>query len=137
MTLLAPDGTESPDFVDLYKRDHFILKTKDARANGSTDMLLLRAWGQASQYASNDPSGSLPAYLLVLDVGITMLAWDRRTGTHGAFASAKRIDLSALANRPDDSVQCPPFRETISGAHGALVQPDDARRLTVMPLVLQ
>ena len=35
-----------------------------------------------------------------------------------------------------DRVQCSLFRETDSGAHGALFQPGDARRLTVLQGVL-
>jgi hypothetical protein len=39
---------------------------------------------------------------LVEDVGRTLLAWDRWTGTYGGFALARRFDLATLWQRPDE-----------------------------------
>lgn len=106
VTLLARDGTESRGFIDCYKSRHFVLEAKDAdagAANGSNDVLLRRAYGQARQYASHDPSGVAPPYVLVLDVGKTMLVWDRWNGSFGGYAAGRRIDLTRLHERPEDA----------------------------------
>lgn len=38
------DGRESPDFMDLYKRDCFVLEAKHAE-EGNTELLLRKAYG--------------------------------------------------------------------------------------------
>jgi hypothetical protein len=48
------------------------------------------------------PGDTLPPYILVLDVGRTLLVWDRWQGGFGGFGAGKRIDLPRLADRPDD-----------------------------------
>jgi hypothetical protein len=99
--LIARDGTESPGFIDCYKEAHFVLEAKDYEAGRSADVLLRKAFGQARMYASHDPAGVAPPYLLVLDVGKTLLVWDRWAGTFGGFAGGRRIDLTRLHERPD------------------------------------
>lgn len=101
--LTARDGSETQGFVDCYKERHFVLEAKDYEEGRSNDMLLRRAYGQARMYAAHDPSGMQPPYLLVLDVGKTMLVWDRWAGTFGGYAAARRIDLTRLHERPDDA----------------------------------
>ena len=54
-------------------------------------------------YASHDPSGIAPPYVLVLDVAKTILIWDRWSGTLGGFGSARRIDLTHLHERCEDA----------------------------------
>ncbi len=95
------DGTEATNFVDLYKADCFLLEAKDEEAGRSNDLLLRRAFGQARGYVSSLP-GQIPPYLIVLDVGRTMIVWDRWNGSYGGFNAGRRIDLPALADRPDD-----------------------------------
>ena len=95
------DGKESTHFVDLYKRDHFVLEAKDREGGRSNDVMLRKAYGQARSYVTHLP-GDTPPYILVLDVGRTMLVWDRWQGGFGGFGAAKRIDLPRLHERPDD-----------------------------------
>ena len=97
----ARDGTESQGFVDCYKAGHFVLEAKDAAA-GASDAALRRAYGQARMYALNDPSGLQPPYLLVLDVGKTLLVWHRWGGTYQGYQAGHRIDLPTLHTRPAD-----------------------------------
>ncbi len=95
-----PDGTESTNFVDLYKQDCFLLEAKDQEAGHSTEMLLRKAFGQARSYVSHLP-GLIPPYLMVLDVGRTLIVWDRWLGSYGGFNAGRTIDLTDLANRPE------------------------------------
>lgn len=101
VTLVARDGTETTGFIDCYKRGHFVLEAKDAEPGRSTDVLLRRAYGQARQYAAHDPSGVAPPFLLVLDVGKTMLVWDRFRGAFPGFNGATRIELARLHEHPE------------------------------------
>lgn len=99
--LVTRDGTEVQGFVDLYKRDHFVLEAKDADGPAS-DLALRKAYGQARQYAMHDPSGAAPPYLLVLDVAKTLIVWHRWGGTYQGFAAGHRIDLATLDQRTTD-----------------------------------
>jgi hypothetical protein len=99
--VVARDGTESTNFVDLYKANHFALEAKDDDGGKSKDMLLRKAFGQLRSYIGHLPH-ERPPYLLVLDVGRTLLVWDRWSGDYGGFNAARRIDLTTLADRPDD-----------------------------------
>lgn len=101
--LVARDGSESQGFVDCYKAGHFVLEAKDFEEGRSNDVLLRKAYGQARTYAAHDPSGAAPPYLLVLDVGKTLLVWDRWAGTFGGYAAARRVDLARLHERPEDA----------------------------------
>lgn len=99
--LVTRDGTEVQGFVDLYRRDHFVLEAKDADGPAS-DLALRKAYGQARQYAMHDPSGAAPPYLLVLDVAKTLIVWHRWGGTYQGFAAGHRIDLATLDQRTTD-----------------------------------
>ncbi len=99
--VVTRDGTETVKFADLFKENCFLLEAKDDAGGPSVDLLLRRAFGQASEYAAFVPGGP-PPYLMVLDVGKTILVWDRWHGTYGGFQAAQRIDLTSLAERPDD-----------------------------------
>lgn len=95
------DGTESTGFADLYKEGCFLLEAKDEEEGRSTDLLLRRAFGQARGYVSYLP-GELPPYILVLDVGRSLTVWDRWSGSYGGYNAGYRIDLTRLADRPED-----------------------------------
>lgn len=101
VTVINRDGKESTNFVDLYKRDHFVLEAKDREAGRSDDVMLRKAYGQARSYVTHLP-GDTPPYILVLDVGRTLLVWDRWQGGYGGFGAGRRIDLPRLHERPDD-----------------------------------
>lgn len=95
------DGKESTNFVDLHKRDHFVLEAKDRETGRSDEVMLRKAYGQARSYITHLP-GDTPPYILVLDVARTMLVWDRWQGGFGGFGAGRRIDLPRLHERPDD-----------------------------------
>lgn len=95
------DGKESTHFVDLYKGDHFVLEAKDGEAGRPDDVLLRKAYGQARSYITHLP-GDTPPYILVLDVGRTLMVWDRWQGSFGGYGAGRRIDLPRLHERPDD-----------------------------------
>ncbi len=95
------DGSETQGFVDCYKAGHFVLEAKDADA-GASDTALRKAFGQARLYALNDPTGMAPPYLLVLDVGKTLLVWHKWGGAYQGYQAGHRIDLATLHMRPAD-----------------------------------
>lgn len=41
--VVTRDGTETTNFIDLYKADHFVLEAKDSETGRSTDLLLRKA----------------------------------------------------------------------------------------------
>jgi hypothetical protein len=99
--VIERNGAESSNFVDLFKRDHFVLEAKDGAIGRPDDVLLRKAYGQARSYVTHLP-GKTPPYVLVLDVAKTMIVWDRWAGAFGGFAAGKRIDLPTLGARPAD-----------------------------------
>jgi methylase of polypeptide subunit release factors len=99
--MVNPDGSTTTRFADLVKDGFFLLEAKDAESGRSTDLLLRRAFGQATQYAGF-LAGGHPPYLLVLDVGSTLIIWDRWGGTYGGFQAGRKIDLRTLHGRPED-----------------------------------
>ncbi len=92
-----PDGTTTPNFINLYRRAHFVLETKQGiekqdaqaaadvaptipkklkkghgvRGTKSWDDALLRAKFQAESYVRNIPDDN-PPFLLVVDVGYSI-----------------------------------------------------------------
>jgi len=99
--VLGRKGTETVYFADLYKEGHFLLEAKDHGAEDSPDILMRRAFGQARLYAAwlqTDP----PPYLIALDVGRTLMVWDRWKGAYGDYHSGRRIHLPTLSERPED-----------------------------------
>ena len=134
------DGTESQNFIDLLKRDHFVLEAKDAEPGTSSDLLLRKAFGQARSYAANLPGAPVP-YLLVLDVGKTLVVWDRWSGSYGGFNAGRTIDLRTLHRRPDDVALLrdiwtnPAARDT--RAHSAAVSEEIAATLAELAGALE
>lgn len=97
------DGTETTNFVDCWKAGHFAIEGKHlkVREQESEDLRLRRAFGQVKNYVS--ALDQRPPYIMVLDVGRTLLLWDRWSGDYGGFGVHRRIDLAKLADRPDDA----------------------------------
>lgn len=93
------DGVVSTNFIDLYKSECFALEAKHAAEGASTTTLLTKAFGQVSNYARD--LSERPPYIMVLDVGRTLIVWDRWAGTYGGFHLGQRIDLRTLADQPD------------------------------------
>ena len=93
------DGTVSTNFIDLYKSGCFALEAKDAVDGSSTARLLTKAFGQVANYAKD--LSERPPYIIVLDVGKSMIIWDRWSGSYGGFHLGQRIDLRALAENAE------------------------------------
>jgi hypothetical protein len=98
--VMSRDGSETTEFADLFKEECFLLEAKDQEAGRSDDALLRKAYGQVRSYVTH-VSGTPPPYLLVLDVGRTLVAWDRWSGTYGGFKAGQRIDLTKLHHAPN------------------------------------
>jgi hypothetical protein len=94
------DGMIATNYIDLYKAGCFALEAKDSDDGASTTTLLTKAFGQVSNYAKD--LSERPPYILVLDVGKTLLVWDRWSGSYGGFNLGKRIDLRELEHNPDN-----------------------------------
>jgi len=108
VTFRHGDGTESPGFIDCYRRATFVLEAKKVRQAGGRgfDDALLRARGQAEQYARALPAAEgRPPFLLVVDVGnvIELYAEFTRSGaTYTPFPDPRshRIQLADLRDEP-------------------------------------
>ena len=92
------DGTIATNYIDLYNAGCFALEAKDSDDGAATTKLLTKAFGQVSNYARD--LSERPPYILVLDVGKTLLVWDRWPGSYGGFHLGTRIDLRALEHNP-------------------------------------
>jgi hypothetical protein len=95
------DGTEATNYIDLFKKGHFVLEAKDQARDEPESVLLRGAFGQAKSYAA-DAEGGPPPYLLVLNVGKSLTLWDRWSGSYGGFNAGRIIALPTLAERPAD-----------------------------------
>jgi hypothetical protein len=104
ITFRHGDGTESPGFIDCYRRATFVLEAKKVRQAGGKgfDDALLRARGQGEQYARALPATEgRPPFLLVVDVGnvIELYAEFTRSGaTYTPFPDPRshRVQLADL-----------------------------------------
>ncbi|MBK8742165.1 MAG: class I SAM-dependent DNA methyltransferase [Betaproteobacteria bacterium] len=104
ITFQHGDGSESPGFIDCYRRATFVLEAKKVKQTGSKgfDDALLRARGQAEQYARALPAAEgRPPFLLVVDVGnvIELYSEFTRSGaTYTPFPDPRshRIQLADL-----------------------------------------
>jgi hypothetical protein len=63
-------------------------------------MLLRRAYNQLHGYV-NAEHGTIPPYLMVVDVPHEMIIWDGWTGRFGGFARGERIRLEQLPDKPE------------------------------------
>ena len=104
------DGSTTTGFIDLYRRSSFVLETKQGcevkqqqtmlqqvgirsqkrrrghgvRGTGTWDTAMLRARGQAEQYAKALPEW--PPFLIVIDVGHSIETYADFTGTGKHYA---------------------------------------------------
>ncbi|WP_111896135.1 class I SAM-dependent DNA methyltransferase [Acinetobacter sp. MB5] len=109
VTIEQPDGTENNGYIDLYKRDSFVLEAKQsgkALDTSGWDKAMLKAHNQADQYARALPiSEGRPPFIIVVDVGrnIELYSEFSRSGaTYTAFpdANSHRLRLEDL-HRPE------------------------------------
>lgn len=98
--VVSRDGTETINFIDLYKAGHFALEAKHEAQERSADLLLQKAFGQLRSYIGYIPA-ERPPYLLVLDVAKKLIVWDRWAGDYGGFNAGRHIDLRTLDTNPD------------------------------------
>lgn len=98
-------GKSTPGFIDLYKRDCFVLEaksTKKKQGSGGLDMALERAYNQADGYIKNLPQyEKKPPFLIVTDVGHVLQLYSEFTcsgSTYTAFpdSHSHRIRLDDL-----------------------------------------
>lgn len=94
-------GKDTTNFIDLYRQGAFILEAKHTDGGPGADRVLGAAYGQAKGYAGDVAHGP-PPYLMVMNVGRTLLVWDRWSGNYGGVNAARRIDLHTLWQRDDD-----------------------------------
>jgi hypothetical protein len=100
--VITKDGVEVVNFLDCHRTNYFAIEAKDEEPGRSTELLLRKAFGQLRHYASHAPGG-LPPYLIVMDVARSAIVWDRWNGSYGDWQAGRRIDLTQLAAREDDT----------------------------------
>jgi len=110
ITFRHGDGTESPGFIDCYRRATFVLEAKKVKQAGGKgfDDALLRARGQAEQYARALPAAEgRPPFLLVVDVGnvIELYAEFTRSGATYTPFPDPRSHRVQLADLRDDATR--------------------------------
>jgi len=107
VVIKQPDGSQNNGFIDLYKRDSFVLEAKQSGKtldSSGWDKAMLRAHNQADQYARALPSSEgRPPFIIVVDVGrnIELYSEFSRSGaTYTAFpdANSHRLRLEDLHN---------------------------------------
>lgn len=89
VTFQHGDGSESYGFIDLYRRGHFVCEAKhtgEQLGSGRWDSAMLRARGQAEQYARALPADEgRPPFLIVTDVGRSLELYSEFTRTGGTY----------------------------------------------------
>lgn len=101
-----PDGSANRGFIDLYKRDSFVLEAKQSgKALDTTgwDKAMLAAHNQADKYVRALPSDEgRPPFIVVTDVGRSIELYAEFTRTGGTYVpypdpASHRIRLDDLA----------------------------------------
>jgi len=104
-----PDGTQNRGFIDLYRRDSFVLEAKQTGKvldSQGWDKAMLAAHNQADQYVRALPqSEGRPPFIVVTDVGRSIELYAEFTQTGGTYVpypdpGHHRIRLADLV-RPD------------------------------------
>ena len=87
--LLRPDGSQNRGFIDLYRRDSFVLEAKQTGKALDTqgwDKAMLAAHHQADQYVRALPqSEGRPPFIVVTDVGRSLELYAEFTRTGGTY----------------------------------------------------
>lgn len=103
-----PDGHESLDRIDFYKKGCFVIEAKQAsaadaggpgaprRGTPAWQAMMERAFAQAHNYAVNLP-GSRPPFLATCDIGHCFEVWTGFNGDYGRYGARRTIPLADLA----------------------------------------
>ncbi len=97
--MIRTDDSETVGFIDCWKAGHFAMEAK-ASGSGFNDALLRRAFTQLHGYVHAE-HGTIPPYLMVVDVPHELIIWDGWSGRFGGFARGERIRLETLHQRPE------------------------------------
>ncbi|WP_116363918.1 class I SAM-dependent DNA methyltransferase [Parahaliea mediterranea] len=101
-----PDGTSNRGFIDLYRRESFVLEAKQSGKDldsAGWDKAMLAAHNQADKYVRALPSTEgRPPFIVVTDVGRSIELYAEFTRTGGTYVpypdpSSHRIKLEELA----------------------------------------
>lgn len=99
---ITADGNLTTNFIDCWKAGHFAVEAKaTGNGEGPKDVPLRKAFKQLTQYVAAEP-GTIPPYLMVVDVPRELIIWEGWRGGFGGFAAGRRILLDQLPDRPDD-----------------------------------
>jgi hypothetical protein len=100
--VITADGNLATNFIDCWKAGHFAVEAKaTGNGEGPKDVPLRKAFKQLTQYVAAEP-GTIPPYLMVVDVPRELIIWEGWRGGFGGFAAGRRILLDQLPDRPDD-----------------------------------
>jgi hypothetical protein len=111
------DGTESPGFIDLYRRAAFVLEAKQTGLGLDTagwDKAMLRAHGKGVQYARALPAEEgRPPFVVVVDVGRSIELYSEFSRSGGAYIPSERVknklhnarNRCRCRNRRSDAIQ--------------------------------
>ncbi|MDX2262260.1 MAG: type IIL restriction-modification enzyme MmeI [Gemmatimonadales bacterium] len=100
--VITADGNLATNFIDCWKAGHFAVEAKaTGKGDGPKDVPLRKALKQLTQYVAAEP-GTIPPYLMVVDVPRELIIWEGWRGGFGGFAAGRRILLDQLPDRPDD-----------------------------------
>lgn len=102
-----PDGHESTDRIDFYRKGVFVIEAKQARPTDAPGPgvkrgtyawkeLMERAFAQARNYAVNLPEGR-PPFLVTCDIGHCFEVWTGFGGDYGRYPAGRRYMLADLA----------------------------------------
>jgi hypothetical protein len=143
------DGTQSQGFIDLYRRACYVLESKQTGLvldTGGWDKAMLRAHGQAVQYARGlPPEEGRPPFVVVVDVGRSIELYSEFSRTGGAYIPypdprAHRIRLADLRDPEIRARLCALWLDPLSldpSRRAARVTRDIAQRLARLAVSLE
>mgnify|MGYP003460568435 CR=1 FL=1 len=128
--MLESLGRASTGFIDLYKRDSFVLEAKSTGkkiGSGGLDMALERAYNQAKAYITNLPSfEKKPPFLIVTDVGHVLQVYSEFTCSGSTYTAFPDQNAEAGGQPVRQGLQV--RSEGAKGAHGGRVGAGRHRR---------
>ncbi|HET9066739.1 MAG TPA: DNA methyltransferase [Gemmatimonadales bacterium] len=98
--VITTEGALTTNFIDCWKDKHVAVEAKATGApDGAKDVPLRKAYKQLRDYVAAVP-GTIPPYLMVVDVPRELIIWDGWNG-FGGFPAGTRIPLDQLPDLPD------------------------------------